>query len=54
MYNFDHILNECVLEKAANMAPAAKRIMYEESFVALNTWIETRLSKRKVIFFCIV
>ena len=48
MYSFEHIVNECVAEKAANVAPDAKKDMYIESFEALNCWIESRLSKRKV------
>ncbi len=46
-YTFEHVLDECVAEKASNTAPEAKRSMYEEAFQALNVWIESRLSKRK-------
>jgi hypothetical protein len=50
MYSFDHIIDECVSEKAATIAPEAKKSMYIESFEALNTWIESRLSRRKARF----
>ena len=47
MYTLDHVYDECVQEKASNTAPEAKRAMYEESFQALNVWIESRMIRRK-------
>ena len=46
-YSFDHVLDECVAEKASNTAPETKRVMYEEAFAAMNVWIESRMAKRK-------
>lgn len=46
-YTLEHVIDECVAEKASNTAPETKRAMYEEAFAAMNVWIESRMSKRK-------
>jgi hypothetical protein len=60
MYNLEHAINECIVEK--NKAKNAKDTyfrthdFYKECWDALNKWIESRLKKNKVcaIFFVLV
>lgn len=53
-YSLSHVIDECVDEKikvqtkARGATPGAKYEIYEGSWVALNTWIETVIAKQKV------
>jgi hypothetical protein len=53
-YSFEHIVKECYDEKAAVLTTArgkttgAKLDIYANSWIALNAWIESRLSQQKV------
>ena len=51
-YSLDHIIQECVDERSAGMAKdhslISNRALYESSWDAMNSWIESRLRKNKV------
>ena len=47
IYSIEHVMDECVNEKSKGLAPGVKREQYEETWNALNTWLKTRLYKRK-------
>jgi hypothetical protein len=53
-YNLEHIVKECYDEKmevvttARGKTTGAKLDIYANSWIALNAWIESRLSQQKV------
>eukprot|EP01041_Mallomonas_annulata_P008028 gene8028-16452_t len=48
-YTIDHIIQDCITDKAGsrNQSLSARGNVFEESWEALNSWIESRLCKRK-------
>lgn len=54
VYTLDHVIQECINDRltvnttARGKSPAAKVEIYSSSWLTLNQWIESRLSKHKV------
>jgi hypothetical protein len=52
MYNLEHAINECIVEKNKAKNPKdtyfRNHEFYKECWDALNKWIESRLKKNKV------
>lgn len=48
-YTLDHIIQECLSDRMGSSRPqdSARGNLYEDTWKALNAWIESRLSKRK-------
>jgi hypothetical protein len=54
VYTLDHVIRECIGDRlnvnttSRGKSEAAKIEIYSGAWIALNTWIESRISKHKV------
>jgi hypothetical protein len=59
-YSLENVINECLDEKinvkgtARGKTAGAKIEIYQNSWAALNAWIETKLAKQLVLLFIVI